>query len=61
VQEIVPQNILFKILYFILSCVIKAAVDWTTSVYHGVFSYVKASFNLLQSLDVSIAQGYTEA
>ena len=35
VQEIMPQNTVLKALYFILSCGIQSAVDWTMSVYHG--------------------------
>jgi hypothetical protein len=35
VQEIVPQNTVLKVLYFILSSGMQTAVDWTMSVYHG--------------------------
>jgi hypothetical protein len=35
VQEMVPQNTVLKVLYFILSSGIQTAVDWTMSVYCG--------------------------
>jgi len=35
VQEIVPQNTVLKLLYFILSSGTQTAVNWTTSVYRG--------------------------
>jgi hypothetical protein len=35
VQEIVPQNTVLKVLYFLLSSGKQTAVDWTMSVYHG--------------------------
>jgi len=35
VQEIVPQNTVLKVLYFIVSSGMQITVDWTMSVYHG--------------------------